>query len=182
VTFRGTSVVVCFGQRDRVTARVVFKSEQPDVAILSVSRKFAHPLKLLYGKPQQGDEVYASGYPGVVQEVLDQVSITPEKVKQQISRYLASGKMDVIDMFNPESFKSTLTRGIISQPERNLRGVAYLQFDASVSPGNSGGPLLNSRNEVIGIVTAQMAPKSGNFNLALDLKQMQDDLTKMGVP
>lgn len=180
VTYRGTSVVVCFSQMDRENARVVYKSEQPDVAVLSTSRKFSHPLKLVYSKPQQGDEIRACGYPGVVQEVLDQSNITPENIKLQISRYMASGKMNVIDLFSPDSFKSTLTKGIISQPERNLRGVAYLQFDATVSPGNSGGPLLNAHDEVIGIVTAQIRG-SGNYNLALDVGQLHDDLTKLGV-
>jgi len=59
---------------------------------------------------------------------------------------------------NPFGFSGTMTRGIISA----LRSVAMpsgnkienaIQTDASVNPGNSGGPLLNSRGEVIGITT-----------------------------
>ncbi len=59
---------------------------------------------------------------------------------------------------NPFGFSGTMTRGIISA----IRSVAMpsgnkiedaIQTDASVNPGNSGGPLLNSRGEVIGITT-----------------------------
>src|ERR1700678_167027 len=59
---------------------------------------------------------------------------------------------------NPFGLSGTMTRGIISAI-RSIRGPQgnpiddALQTDASVNPGNSGGPLLNSRGEVIGITT-----------------------------
>jgi len=59
---------------------------------------------------------------------------------------------------NPFGLSGTMTRGIISAI-RSLRGPANspiedaIQTDAAVNPGNSGGPLLNSRGEVIGITT-----------------------------
>ena len=69
---------------------------------------------------------------------------------------------------NPFGFSGTMTRGIISA----LRSVAMpngnkidnaIQTDASVNPGNSGGPLLNSRGEVIGITT--MIATNPNMNV-----------------
>jgi S1-C subfamily serine protease len=59
---------------------------------------------------------------------------------------------------NPFGLSGTMTRGIISAI-RSIRGPANspiedaIQTDAAVNPGNSGGPLLNSRGEVIGITT-----------------------------
>jgi S1-C subfamily serine protease len=59
---------------------------------------------------------------------------------------------------NPFGLSGTMTRGIISAI-RSLRGPSNspiedaIQTDAAVNPGNSGGPLLNSRGEVIGITT-----------------------------
>lgn len=51
--------------------------------------------------------------------------------------------------------KATVTRGIVST-FREYDGVHYIQTDASISPGNSGGPLINSKGEVVGIVTSKI--------------------------
>jgi serine protease Do len=47
----------------------------------------------------------------------------------------------------------TVSRGLISSTERVFNDIVYLQTDAAVNPGNSGGPLLDSRGTVIGLVT-----------------------------
>ena len=55
-----------------------------------------------------------------------------------------------------KNFGQTITKGIISG-SRTVEGEKYLQIDASVNAGNSGGPLLNASGEVIGIVNAKVA-------------------------
>ena len=69
----------------------------------------------------------------------------------------------------PLGFESTLTSGIISAKSRASRGgdstgdlVPFIQHDAAVNPGNSGGPLFNTRGEVVAI-NSMIATVSGGF-------------------
>jgi serine protease Do len=54
--------------------------------------------------------------------------------------------------------EQTITKGIISG-KRTLENISYIQSDVSISPGNSGGPLLNDRGQIIGITTMKMVGK-----------------------
>lgn len=67
---------------------------------------------------------------------------------------------DVIAIGSPggEKFQNSLTKGIVSAVDRELsinKYVRYIQSDAAISPGNSGGPLCNIYGQVIGITTAK---------------------------
>ena len=67
---------------------------------------------------------------------------------------------DVIAIGSPggEKFQNSLTKGIVSAVDRELslnKFVRYIQSDAAISPGNSGGPLCNIYGQVIGINTAK---------------------------
>lgn len=101
----------------------------------------------------------------------------------------------VLAVGNPFNLNSTVTAGIISAKARNigiLRGVennlqieSFLQTDAVVNPGNSGGALVNLAGELIGINTA-IATRTGTFSgysFAVPstlVKKVMDDLMEYG--
>jgi serine protease Do len=74
----------------------------------------------------------------------------------------------VVAVGNPFGLGGSVTAGIVSARARNLPGAAYddfIQTDASINKGNSGGPLVNMKGEVIGINTAIYSPTGGSVGI-----------------
>ncbi|MCS6760780.1 MAG: Do family serine endopeptidase [Candidatus Devosia symbiotica] len=75
----------------------------------------------------------------------------------------------VVAMGNPFGLGGTVTVGVISASGRNIGGSNYgdfLQVDAAVNSGNSGGPDFNTKGEVVGVNTAIYSPNGGNVGIA----------------
>lgn len=88
----------------------------------------------------------------------------------------------------PFGLENTVTSGIVSAKSRNLPSdqfVPFIQTDAAVNPGNSGGPLFNMNGEVIGINSQIFSTSGGfmglSFAIPIDLAmQIKDDLVRDG--
>ncbi len=92
----------------------------------------------------------------------------------------------VLAVGNPFNLTSTVTAGIVSAKARNLgRNQSFIQTDAAVNPGNSGGALVNTNGDLVGINTA-ISSQTGSYvgysfavpsNIA---KKVVDDITEYG--
>jgi serine protease Do len=94
----------------------------------------------------------------------------------------------VMAIGNPLGLSGTVTLGIVSAINRNINSGPYdsfIQTDAAINRGNSGGPLFNMAGEVIGINTAIISPSGGSIGLGFSIpsslaKNVVDQLTKYG--
>jgi S1-C subfamily serine protease len=93
----------------------------------------------------------------------------------------------VLAIGNPFGLDGTLTTGVVSALARDIRGEndtrleGLIQTDAAINMGNSGGPLLDSAGDVIGINTAILGPNGGSIGIGFAMpinraKLMLDDL------
>jgi hypothetical protein len=123
----GCDVYVHIEKQGRIQCSVIAYSEEKDIALLKTENSTGRqPVlfspKLLVHKTQT---VLAAGFPG-------------------------AAFMPGVDM--PSSIKEVkITKGVISAFVQSETGTELYQFDAAISPGNSGGPLFNECGEVVGI-------------------------------
>lgn len=87
---------------------------------------------------------------------------------------------DVYAIGAPKSMAYTLTKGVISAKERELDGSSYIQIDAPVNHGNSGGPVLDDEGKVLGITTLKLSDSEG-IGLAIPMKTVTEFLAELNV-
>lgn len=94
----------------------------------------------------------------------------------------------VVAVGNPFGLGGTVTAGIVSANGRDIGSGPYddfIQIDAAVNKGNSGGPAFNLNGEVIGVNTAIFSPSGGNVGIAFAIsattaEEVVQDLVKSG--
>ena len=122
------------------------------------------------------------------------VKIEPGKTKLAVAAFGNSDDLRigqwVLALGNPYMFRNTVTAGIVSAKGRNeMEGdgyTDYIQTDAAVNPGNSGGPLVNLKGQVVGINSSIWSRSGGyqgiSFAIPIDMaKRIAEDLICEGV-
>jgi len=118
------------------TARIVLSTpaEREDIAVLKIEINNAPSLKVSPQDVRIGDRVWALGYPGVV----------------TFAEFLSAETL----------LEPTITSGVVSGYRLKVTGVNVMQSDVNVHHGNSGGPVVNSKGEVIAVTSFGAADPS----------------------
>jgi S1-C subfamily serine protease len=130
--------------KDKYEAKVIYMSGKYDMAVLKVDRE--GPYFRVNSNPSivQGTHIYAMGFPAASSEPL-----SIEGAIQRSTRKLSENVESVLD---ESDYRYSITDGIVSLLRTEL-GTEYIQHSASISGGNSGGPLIYDDGSVIGINT-----------------------------
>lgn len=87
---------------------------------------------------------------------------------------------DIYAIGAPKGMAYTLTKGTVSAKERIVENESFIQIDAAINEGNSGGPLLNDVGEVLGMNTMKMTDSEG-IGLAIPANRIASTLKELGV-
>ena len=114
----------------------------------------------------------------VGRDIKTDIAVLRVKPKKDLP-FVKLGKSDkirvgdwVVAIGNPFGLGGTVTAGIVSARGRNINSGPYddfIQTDASINRGNSGGPLFNMAGEVIGINTAIFSPSGGSIGIGFSI-------------
>jgi len=82
---------------------------------------------------------------------------------------------------SPLGLQASFSKGIVSQSQREIEGIEYIQLDAAISSGSSGGALLDSAGRAVGVTSATMLG-SQNINLAIPINFFSELCADAHVP
>ena len=154
-------IAVWIEQDELVDAEIVFTTSEKDLCVLRLSEPVdMKPLTLSEEDPQHGGAIYVVGYPGAGDVLSDTEAHTSDSV--------------------------TITDGIISAIrsftiEEGGQPVKLLQVNAAINSGNSGGPLFNTKGEVIGVNTYKVNVDSQGVFGSVDISELWKLLDQHGI-
>ncbi|MDA1013345.1 MAG: trypsin-like peptidase domain-containing protein [Planctomycetota bacterium] len=164
---------VFFGKDAKYRADVEYVSDDHDLAILKIDAENL-PVFQLSGRDEipRASKVYGCGFPGAAEAPLSDEELAWTKAVQQTA---SAGKLE--RQFKPRDFEFVLTGGQVSRMSVEKEGRAWVQHDAEISPGNSGGPLILENGVVVGINTLTHTKEAG-VSWALGIAQLKKELDK----
>ena len=170
-TLINIKLMVCFGSKpsERYEATIIHECPYMDAVLLKVDKHFSSPLNLISETAHPGEKVFACGFPGKAREIMEELNANTlfDRYVDQIKKMQVEGEADFFELIPDSAYEVTLTGGIISAV-RTIDGVDWVQTDAAVNPGNSGGPLVTPNCEIVAINTAKhLSSESTNFSLAI---------------
>lgn len=139
-----------------------------------------------------GSRVYLESYAGqkytadivAMDETLDIAVLYLPDANLPFLRFADLSEMhigdDVYAIGAPEGLAYTFTRGTLSAKDRVVEGQSYIQTDASINHGNSGGPLLNDSGDVIGMNTLKLDETEG-IAFAIPVSSISSYLNSVGI-
>lgn len=143
-----------------VYADIVVCTEQKDICILKLTDSTdLHPLKLAKESADRGEAIYALGFPGAADSLSDSFAHTSEDVTVTAGIISAIRELTTVSYGNP---------------------VRYLQITADINGGNSGGPLFNTKGEVVGINTLGVTDSQGIYG-AIDISELKSFAEDNGI-
>lgn len=87
---------------------------------------------------------------------------------------------DIYAIGAPKSMGYTLTKGVVSNKERKIGAYSYIQIDAAINSGNSGGPLLNNKGQVVGVNAMKISDAEG-IGLAIPMASVVSFIENNGM-
>lgn len=130
-------------------------------------------------------------------EIFDSVSVLAIDERRDLAIVKVAGfNLPVLDLGNsdvltvgepvvivgsPQGLEGTVTAGILSSVRDSGEGFKVLQTDAAVNPGNSGGPLINNKGQVIGVVSFKLRSAEG-LNFAIPINYVRGLLNNLHEP
>ena len=126
-------------------------------------------------------------YPATVLGMDEYMDIAVLGVRDVSFPYLAIADLsamktgdDIYAIGAPKGMAYTLTKGGISAKERAIGNQTYIQIDAAINKGNSGGPLLNDDAQVLGMNTLKMTDTEG-IGLAIPITRVCEYISSLGI-
>jgi len=165
-------LVWVFFKKKKYRATIVHVSDHFDFAILKVARSSAAYFTLSETRDLgRGSQVFACGFPGAAQTALSK----QERVEELGRAILAGAAVET--QFKDRDFVFGMTSGTVSRVVTEKDGRTWIQHNADINHGNSGGPLIGENGQVLGINTLGLDKAHGIF-YALAVSQLRSELKK----
>jgi S1-C subfamily serine protease len=167
-------VWVFFGN-DQYEAQVAYVSEKYDLAVLRISRQQQVYFHLASRAAEmRGTDVFAAGFPGLGSEALG----VKELKNQMTAADALNSSLDLKSQFKTRDFEYTLTKGAVGRMVTASDGIRWIQHEAIIRHGNSGGPLIAASGVVVGVNTWIQHDMEGDvqINMSQEISQFRREL------